>query len=321
LLFGLLWRDRRGSLRGWLGMALAAGAAAAAVVSVPGFHQGALAWRVPLMLLAGGGPAVFWVWAMVAFDDGFVPRWWHGLAWALLVAAVVGSLWVAWLAVAASALSLAFAGLATAQTVATWRADLVAGRRRLRAAVLAGTVAYIGVDTVSGLLPAGGVGWSHVDSALGLFALGVMAAWSILMVAPERKLAVPAPAELPASGIMVTTVDPLLLRRLEQMMVIERVHRQEGLTIGGLAVMLRVPEYRLRQAINEGLGYRNFNAFLNRYRIDEAKAALADASQREVPVLTIAMDAGFQSIGPFNRAFKAETGMTPSEYRRARGGG
>ena len=30
----------------------------------------------------------------------------------------------------------------------------------------------------------------------------------------------------------------------------------------------------------------------------------------------IAMDAGFQSLGPFNRAFKATTGVTPTEYRR-----
>jgi AraC-like DNA-binding protein len=35
-----------------------------------------------------------------------------------------------------------------------------------------------------------------------------------------------------------------------------------------------------------------------------------------VPVLTIALDAGFQSIGPFNRAFKTETGLTPTEYRK-----
>jgi len=35
-----------------------------------------------------------------------------------------------------------------------------------------------------------------------------------------------------------------------------------------------------------------------------------------VPVITIAMDAGFQSLGPFNRAFKAMTGVTPSEYRK-----
>ena len=44
--------------------------------------------------------------------------------------------------------------------------------------------------------------------------------------------------------------------------------------------------------------------------------ALADPSQAEVPVITIAMDAGFQSLGPFNRAFKATTGVTPTEYRR-----
>lgn len=99
-------------------------------------------------------------------------------------------------------------------------------------------------------------------------------------------------------------------------MTVERVYRQEGLTIGRLAAKLDLPEYRLRQVINEGLGYRNFNAFLNRYRLDEAKAALSDLSQRDVPVLTVAIDAGFQSIGPFNRAFKAETGLTPTEFRR-----
>ena len=64
------------------------------------------------------------------------------------------------------------------------------------------------------------------------------------------------------------------------------------------------------------LGYRNFNVFLNNHRIEEAKAALSDPTQAEVPVITIAMDAGFQSLGPFNRAFKATTGVTPTEYRR-----
>jgi AraC-like DNA-binding protein len=92
------------------------------------------------------------------------------------------------------------------------------------------------------------------------------------------------------------------------------------LTIGSLSAELGVPEYRLRQLINEGLGHRNFNAFLNRYRIEEAKAALADAGQKEVPVLTIAMDAGFQSLGSFNRAFKAATDLTPNRIPSARNG-
>jgi AraC-like DNA-binding protein len=97
---------------------------------------------------------------------------------------------------------------------------------------------------------------------------------------------------------------------------VERAYRHEGLTIGALALRLGIPEYKLRRVINQGLGYRNFTAFLNRYRIDEAKAALADPAQAAVPVLTIAMDAGFQSLPPFNRAFKSDTGLTPSDYRR-----
>lgn len=76
-----------------------------------------------------------------------------------------------------------------------------------------------------------------------------------------------------------------------------------------------MPEYKLRRAINQGPGYRNFNVFLNRYRIAEVKAALANPACSPVPVLTLAMDAGFQSLGLFNRAFKAETGVTPTEFR------
>jgi len=77
-----------------------------------------------------------------------------------------------------------------------------------------------------------------------------------------------------------------------------------------------LPEHRLRRLINQGLGHRHFSAFLNAYRIADAKQALLDPHQAGVPVLSIAMDVGFQSIGPFNRAFKADTGLTPTEFRR-----
>jgi len=121
---------------------------------------------------------------------------------------------------------------------------------------------------------------------------------------------VPAPE---TSGADQKLVDALL-----RLMADERVYRKENLTIGTLATKLGIPEYRLRRLINQRLGYRNFNTFLNNHRIAEAKAALADPTQAEVPVITIAMDAGFQSLGPFNRAFKETTGVTPSEYRRGR---
>ena len=76
----------------------------------------------------------------------------------------------------------------------------------------------------------------------------------------------------------------------------------------------------MRRLINGQLGHRNFSAFVNGYRLAEAEAALADPGQAEVPILTIALDAGFGSIGPFNRAFKSHTGLTPTEYRRSRVG-
>jgi AraC-like DNA-binding protein len=109
--------------------------------------------------------------------------------------------------------------------------------------------------------------------------------------------------------------DSALLAQLDTDMRHERLYRQDGLTITAVAARLGVPEYRLRRAINQGLGARNFNAYLNGFRIGEAAEALADPSQRDVPILTIAMDAGFGSLAPFNRAFRDLHGCTPTEYR------
>lgn len=93
-------------------------------------------------------------------------------------------------------------------------------------------------------------------------------------------------------------------------------YRQSGLTIRALADGLGHPEHRLRQLINGRLGYRNFSAFLNSYRIPEAQQALSDPEHVRKPVLTIALDLGYGSLGPFNRAFKAATGQTPTEFRQ-----
>ena len=43
----------------------------------------------------------------------------------------------------------------------------------------------------------------------------------------------------------------------------------------------------------------------------------ARLAAEELPILTIALEAGYGSIGPFNRAFKQRMGMTPTEYRAA----
>ena len=93
-------------------------------------------------------------------------------------------------------------------------------------------------------------------------------------------------------------------------------YRETGLTIPTLAEELKVPEHQLRRPINGHLEFRNFSAFLNSYRIAEAKTQLVDPQRARIPVLTIALELGYASLGPFNRAFKALTGLTPTDFRR-----
>jgi AraC-like DNA-binding protein len=340
LIAAVALRDRRDSTVARLGAALAVVAAASAICSAPTFPRVWQWWSLILLALSSGGAVIFWLWARAAFDDDFVLRRWHGALWAAMVGIellVAGGI-VQWPAPgqsldrAVQVLSLGLALLAAVQTLATWRADMVEGRRRLRLTVLIGTSAFIAIGAFQSFSPppsasaslASGTSMGSVASALGLCALIGLSAWNLLRAAgaPEGSRPLPAaeilgaaPAQISESHAKPAAIEPVLLRRLEQLMVVDRAYRREGLTIGVLSAELGVPEYRLRQLINEGLGHRNFNAFLSRYRIEEAKAALADPAQKEVPVLTIAMDTGFQSIGPFNRAFKAATSLTPTEFR------
>jgi AraC-like DNA-binding protein len=111
--------------------------------------------------------------------------------------------------------------------------------------------------------------------------------------------------------------DPLLTTKLQTLMEEQRVYKKEGLTIRELATLMNEQEYRLRRLINGQLGFRNFNDFLNQYRINNACEILSDPTQIRKTILEIAYDLGYQSIGPFNKAFKDLKGLTPTAYRKS----
>jgi AraC-like DNA-binding protein len=327
LIAAALLRDYGRLVAARLGALFALGTGAYAITSVAGFSPHLGAWAIPLLALSAGNNVVFWTLAASLFDDGFRLRWWHVALWLLLVVAgtVACFLSVPTLGLALTLSSFAFAGLAMAQALASWRADLVEGRRRLRLFVVGASSLYIGLNAMAQLLgvPRSAPEGASLAGAGGLLAIAGIVAWSLLRVGRTQSLFpamvdAPQPSELPSAP--AEPAEQGLVAALGRLMTAERAHRQDGLTIGTLARQLGLPEYRLRRLINQALGYRNFNSFVNHYRIAEVKAALADPHQSEVPVLTIALDAGFSSLGPFNRAFKAETGMTPSEYRRLTAG-
>lgn len=110
-----------------------------------------------------------------------------------------------------------------------------------------------------------------------------------------------------------------LINAIQELMLDQKFYKQEGLTIGQLAEKLDEQEYKLRSVINQEMGYRNFPAFINSFRIEEAKDLLLVKGKEKLTIQEIAFETGFNSIGPFNRAFKAETNLTPKAFRDKNG--
>lgn len=285
-------------------------------------------WAFPLWVLSYAKTAAFWLFARALFEDGFrmrAPEW---AVWGGMVA--LGGVWHLGLELGQAPkpvqmlLQVATVALAASAAWIAWKgrgADLVEPRRRTRIAfVLLSSVLMIGV-TLSQLAPGK---TPPVVADVNVVSMLVVALLMALLVAGLRseemfsavRETISPTAESGASAVVCSDpAETRLLSRLQRLMEAERVYRLEGLTIGALASRAGAPEYALRRLINGRLGYRNFNAYLNGWRLADAEAALIDPAQREVPISTIALDAGFSSLGPFNRAFKAAHGMTPSEFR------
>jgi AraC-like DNA-binding protein len=316
-------RDVRSSLTARLGLTLAlAGVSFLITLALPASFFRSW-WRVPIQVVNLATPGLFWLFMESWFRDDFELSWSHGFA--VLVLVLPGTfqqsgLFIPFSGDLASLAGLVAVALGLRAAILGRTGDLVESRRRARI-MLSMVIGVIIMAVTLAELPLRH--WPpsplwRLENATLLFMLAATVTISLLgwrdpsVIAPPATLAsAPAPAALREDEALLTSVDKLMRG--------ERLYRQERLTVSAVAARLCVPDYRLRRAINQGAGARNFNAFLNQYRLDEAKAALMDPAQRDVPILTIALDAGFGSPAPFNRAFKEATGLTPTEFR-ARGG-
>ena len=98
-----------------------------------------------------------------------------------------------------------------------------------------------------------------------------------------------------------------------KLLMSEGFYRRENLALKNLAKEMALPEYRVRAVINKELGYRNFNEFINEYRIIEAAERLVN--EPATPISNIALDVGYRTLSSFNRAFRKEKQTTPTAYR------
>jgi len=267
-------------------------------------------------------PVLFWLLARAIFDDHFkfVPLL---LVWFLVQLVphfyfFIDNL-ISWSGFktlsnfVAGGVSLGFvlAGLYTA--LKTKQSDLVDSRIRFRNAFIVVTAMLIGITLIVEAIPIerqtiAGLQVLQRASIFGLTLYFLTSNFNIRSGFFFKEILKPRPQPLD---------DPLLTTKLQTLMEEQRVYKKEGLTIRELATLMNEQEYRLRRLINGQLGFRNFNDFLNQYRINNACEILSDPTQIRKTILEIAYDLGYQSIGPFNKAFKDLKGLTPTAYRKS----
>ncbi len=106
------------------------------------------------------------------------------------------------------------------------------------------------------------------------------------------------------------------IEEIEKFMRTEKPYLNGDLTINELSEELEIPRHHISQVINSRCGM-NFYAYVNSFRMADVIERLNDDNFRDYSLLRIAFDSGFNTKSAFNRIFKENTGLTPSEYRKA----
>lgn len=285
---------------------------------------------MPLLVLPFLAPATFWLFSKSLFDDNY--QWRRLYGW--LFTALVGMHYFAfihfqepnlpskesihilfeWLL---QLVSLTFIVLGILEAAHNREADLVLSRLHFRKIFIIITAGLMAITLLSELSLRGAPPPPMLNVAQKAFIFGLNVFFSLRLLSlkpgffPEIEKSNPMP-------LATLEVDEGLLTQLSTLMDSQKYWRTEGLTIRQLAEKMQVKEYRLRQAINQHLGHRNFNDYLNSYRVREACGVLSDPEKRNLTVLEIVYDLGYASLAPFNKAFKDTTGMTPTEWRRSK---
>lgn len=329
---GLVWRDARDIRPARFGALLAISLAGVLLTDTTHGLTLPLEVRFILLFLSMNSAIFIWWFTLSLFDDDFrlrplewtVAALWFGLGMVnfneIAHNEPLSALWAAY---ARTVIALGFAGHIIYTALAGRNADLVESRRRIRVFLsIAITVLFL-VDLASEVL----FGYLTVPlwfSTLHSGAFFAVVIWTffwlnrmdkhVLMF--DRQPEAPAP-----SAPALTPREKLLREKLIAAVESEKAYLEPDLSIAALAARIDAPEHQVRALINKAMGHRNFRAFLNGYRMEDAKAALADPQKSNLPILTIAMDSGFASLSSFNRAFKEAVGDTPSAWRQARAGG
>lgn len=108
----------------------------------------------------------------------------------------------------------------------------------------------------------------------------------------------------------------LVYKQLVDCMKKDKPYLDPEINIYQLAQLINVKKHHLSQVINEKAGI-NFFDFINEFRVEEIKRNMIDGDKKNLTLLGIALESGFNSKATFNTAFKKFTGQTPSDFQKS----
>lgn len=100
--------------------------------------------------------------------------------------------------------------------------------------------------------------------------------------------------------------------KILQLMEEQKIYLEPQLSLKDMANQLRSNPSVISAAINQNFG-KNFNDFVNEYRVREFQTRQSLPENKNFTLLAIALDCGFNSKSTFNRSFKKITGKPPRE--------
>jgi AraC-like DNA-binding protein len=124
-----------------------------------------------------------------------------------------------------------------------------------------------------------------------------------------------AASEKPIINTPISNEDELFVHQLLEFVKQKQSYINPELTLAKLSEELNVNSEYLSSILNGRLNM-NFFDFINHYRVEAFKVACKNPENRNLTLISIAYDCGFNSKATFNRVFKKITNLTPSEYYR-----
>jgi AraC-like DNA-binding protein len=123
----------------------------------------------------------------------------------------------------------------------------------------------------------------------------------------------PNPESIPQIKEDKSNVSKIEIEKVFNYMKFEKPFLNPELNLSDLANLLDMNRAELSKIINTGFN-KNFNDFINEYRINTFKEKLKSGAQKQLSLLGIAYDCGFNSKATFNRVFKKITHSSPTEF-------